>query len=354
MNINRRQQKGFSIVELMVGTFVGLILSYAVLQIYIAQTQTYKTSNSQALIQSTENAIVSIVTPIIRSTGFSGCGTLISAVSNLNAGGPNPIGMINTSPSLIMGYNGGSTTIILQANAANDTNTNDWSPALDASLAGSIEKGSDALVVLGSTPNSNPITITSINSGSSTLTLQSTKGINISQGQLAAVSDCAKTIVFTVSSINGTSISHAAGLGALNNANSNFAINFQPGSQFVPLQQTAFFVGQGPGGQSALMRATLTGTSWNIQPIVPGVEVMKVQYGIGSGGTVNQYVTADAVTNWSQVYSIRLGFLIAGQIGSGNVVSTPFSVLGISVKAPADSRIRHVLEVTINLRNALT
>ncbi|MFA6303429.1 MAG: PilW family protein [Legionella sp.] len=354
MNIKCRQQKGFSIVELMVGTFVGLILSYAVLQIYLAQTQTYKTSNSQALIQSTENAIVSIVTPIIRSTGFSGCGTLISAVSNLNAGGPNPIGMINTTPTLIMGYNGGSTSIILQSNAANDTNTNDWSPALDGSLAGSVEKGSDALIVLGAAPNSNPITITSINNGASILTLQGTNGTSINQGQLAAVSDCAKTIVFNVSGINGTSISHTAGLGALNNANSNFSINFQAGSQFIPLQQTAFFVAQGPGGQSALMRATLNGTSWNIQPIVPGVEIMKVQYGIGSGGTVNQYVTADAVTNWSQVYAVRLGFLIAGQIGSGNVVSTPFSILGTSVKAPADSRIRHVLEITINLRNALT
>ncbi|MFI4962501.1 MAG: PilW family protein, partial [Legionellales bacterium] len=193
-----------------------------------------------------------------------------------------------------------------------------------------------------------------IDSGSSTLTLESTNGTSIASGQLAAVSDCSKSLVFAISSINGTTMSHAAGLGSLNNASSSFAINFQPGSQCIPLQQTAFFVGQGPGGQSALMRATLNGNSWTVLPIIPGVEIIKAQYGIGSGGTVTQYLTADAVPDWSQVYSIRLGFLIAGQLGSGSLNTTPYTVLDTSVTAPADTRLRHVLELTIYLRNALT
>lgn len=354
MKTKHIHQRGFSIVELMIGSALGIVLSFAVLQIYLAQTQTYKTSNSQALLQSTENAISTLVTPIIRSTGFAGCGTLITAVSNLNAGGPNPVGTLNNNPTFIMGYNGGTKGLTISENADNSPNANSWSPALDTSLVGSVEKGSDVVVVLGAVPNTTPLAVSSINSGDSSFSIAGTYGTNITPGQLGAISDCGKTLVFAITSVNGTTITHASGPNALNNSSSSFPINFQNGSQFVPLQQTAFFVAQGAGGQSALMRATLNGTSWSIQPIIPGVEIMKVQYGIGSGGTVTQYVTADAVSNWAQVYAVRLGFLISGQPGSGSLNAAPFKVLDSSVGVPADTRIRHVYELTINLRNALS
>ena len=78
---------------------------------------------------------------------------------------------------------------------------------------------------------------------------------------------------------------------------------------------------------------------------------MKIEYGIGGSGTISQYVTADAVSNWAQIYAIRIGFLIAGQIASGNS-STQYSVLGTTVTVPNDNRLRHVYEINIDLRNA--
>lgn len=102
------------------------------------------------------------------------------------------------------------------------------------------------------------------------------------------------------------------------------------------------------------MRAVLTGTTWDVQPIVPGVEIMKVLYGTGANGVVTNYVPANSVTNWSQVYAVRIGFLIAGQKGSGTGSTTAFQVLDTSVTpASTDDRLRHVFEITINLRNAL-
>jgi type IV pilus assembly protein PilW len=119
------------------------------------------------------------------------------------------------------------------------------------------------------------------------------------------------------------------------------------------MQQTAFFVGQGQGGQSSLMRARLVGNSWTIEPLVPGVQIMKIQYGIGSNGVANRYVSANAVTDWSQVYSLRLGFLIEGQQGSGTLSTNQYTVLDTLITVPADNRMRHVFEMTINLRNAI-
>lgn len=353
MNIIRLQ-KGFSIVELMIATSIGFLLSLAVTQIYLAQTQVYKTSNSQDLIQSSQNAISYLVTPVIRAAGFTGCSTISTAVSNLNAGGPNPLGSMGTDPTMIRGYSGGTTAFTISANPANSSTASDWTPALDSTLVGNAQRGSDVLVVFGAAPGYSPLSITTIANGSNAFTVQSTAGTSITSGQYGAVSDCTKTTIFQITGVTGNSIAHNSGGSALQNASSAFPVNYQVGSQFMVLQQTAFFVGQSQGGQSALMRATLNGTTWTVQPLVPGVETMKVLYGIGSNGTVTQYVPANLVTNWAQVYAVRIGFLIAGQSGSGTNSSERFSVLDVQMTVPSDNRLRHVFEMTIHLRNALS
>jgi type IV pilus assembly protein PilW len=173
-------------------------------------------------------------------------------------------------------------------------------------------------------------------------------------GQFAAISDCAKALTFQVTAVTGNSISHSAAAGALANQTSGFPINFQPGSQIIPLQQTAFFAANSASGESTLMRATLQGNSWNIQPLVPGVETMQVLYGIGANGITTQYVAASAVTDWTQVNTVRLGFLLEGQPGSGSAGNNPtlFNVLGTAFTVPSDTRLRHVYEMTINVRNS--
>ncbi|KTD56417.1 PilW family protein [Legionella shakespearei] len=354
MNYYGQYQKGFSMVELMVASLIGLIISYAVLQIYLAQSKLYKTSSSQDLIQSSENAISNLISPIIRSAGFTGCGSISTAVSNLNVGGPAPLGTLNTNPTLIMGYNGSGTSYTLTQNPANSTNAASWTPSLETTLVGNVAPGSDVVIVFGSSPGSTPLAITTIDSGSNALTVQSITGATIASGQYAGVSDCVKTVIFQVTGVAGTTITHNSGGGILQNTSSSFPVSFQVGSQFVRMQQTAFFVAQGQGGQSSLMRATLTNGAWNIEQLVPGVEIMKVQYGIGTSGTITRYVSANAVTNWSQVYAVRLGFLIAGQPGSGTLNTGAYTVLDTQVTVPDDNRLRHVFEITIHLRNALS
>ncbi|KTD74716.1 PilW family protein [Legionella waltersii] len=355
MKTTKKQQLGFSLVELMIASLMGLILTYSVLQIYLAQTQLYKASNSQDLIQSNENAISNLLIPLIRSAGFVGCGSIATSISNLNAGGPKPIGDINTSPTMMIGYNGsGGSFTITQSNAPNSSNANNWTPALDASLVGNAQQGSDVIVMLGPTPDSFPVGISTIDSGSSFLVIQNATGLTLTAGQFAAVSDCGKSIVFQISGVAGTNISHNAGAGVSSNSSSTFPINFQVGAQLVPLQQTALFIGQGQGGQSALMIATLNGNAWNIQPLVPGVEFMKIQYGVGVNGVINQYVSANAVTNWANVYSVRVGLLISGQRGSGSLTTQQYQVLDTQVTTPNDNRLRHVYELTVTLRNSVS
>lgn len=351
--INLRQY-GFSLVELMVAALLGLIVSFTLLQIYLSQTQMYKTSNSQQLILSVENALSNLVIPVIRSAGFLGCGTVANAMTTLNSGGPPPISTINTLPTLVAGYSSGGSTITLTQNPVNSSSAGDWTPALPTGLAGSARAGSDVIVALSAAPGAHPIGVTAIDTTGTTLSVQSTAGARIAAGQFGAVSDCVKSLIFKITGVGATTISHAAGGGILDNSTAAFPISFQVGSQFIQLQQTAFFVGQSQGGQSALMRATLVGNSWTVEPIVPGIELMKIQYGIGPAGSVNRYVPASGVSNWGQVYSVRIAFLIAGQQGSAIVNTATFNLLGTQVNVPTNNRLRHMLEITIYLRNSLS
>lgn len=345
--------RGISLVEIMVGLTLGVILSIAIIGVYIAQKNTYRTNISQATIQNAESAISALITPAIRSAGFCGCASVIQSISNLNGGGSPPLGTLGTTPSMVMGYDAaaGNTLTIAQNNPDNSTQATDWTAGLDASLVGNVVAVSDVLIVFGGTPGTQPISVTTINSGSVFLTLQNATGI--AAGQFGAVSDCLKASVFRITGVAGNTISHAAGGGVLGNATDALSVNYATGAQFVPLTQTAFFVAKNAGGQSALMRATLNANgTWTIQSLAPGVETMQVRYGIGASGVPEQYVPASAVTNWGQVYSIRLGFLLGGQQGSGTRPPTQFSVLGTTVNVPADNRLRHVYEMTINLRNS--
>ena len=116
---------------------------------------------------------------------------------------------------------------------------------------------------------------------------------------------------------------------------------------------TAFYVAQGAGDQSVLMRSIYQNGVWAEAPLIPGIDNLQVLYGIGTGTTITNYLPASSVTDWTKVGAIRLGFLIEGQKGTGTMASgTNFSVLGTAVSVPTDGRLRHVYEMTINLRNA--
>ena len=344
---------------MMVALTIGVILIGAVIGIYLAQSKVYKGANSQASIQNAENAIAALLVPTVRAAGFGGCSTLGSAVSNLVAGGPPPLGALATTPAMVAGYDyvntaGAGTALAITAdNPPNDSDPTHWSPTLDSTLGGAVLPGSDVLIVLGAAPGSQPVGVATITAGSTSITVQDASGL--AAGQVAAVSDCLKSSIFLVTAVNSNALVHAAGAGAMTNATAALSVNYPPGAQLVPLRQTAFFVGHGLAGQSVLMRATLVGSTWDYEPLVPGIETMQVLYGVGTAadGVITRYVAAGAVTDWSLVYSVHLAFLIEGQAGSvqGGGASAPL-LLGTTVTPPPDTRLRHVYETAINLRNA--
>ena len=368
---------GFSLVELMVAIAIGLVILAGVITVFVAQRQVYGTATAQASIQNAENAIAAMVAPAVRGAGFAGCGAFSTTGSIIDSGS-----LAYNFSAPLFGY--GANTPMTALNAANVSNTGDWTPALDSSLAGLSEAGSDMIVVGGELPGTIPVPVTNIVGNSGQLSILSQpfpppSTATVQPGMIGAVSDCSKSIAFTIYSqaANSTNIiiHHDQGTGIGSNKQADFAPNFPLGSQFVLLQQEAFYVGQGPGGQSALYGAAMMCGQWQSlsvlttgcskgngpnnggtppQPLVPGVDNMQILYGIGPGGVTQQWVPASLVSNWAQVNAVRMGFLIEGPLGSATPGAnlTQWTVLNTKVTVPPDTRLRHVYVMTLSIRNA--
>lgn len=355
--IGRHRTGGFGLLELMLAMGLGLIVVAGVIVIFVAQRKVYNTSSSQSLMQDSENAIAAVVLPVARGAGFMGCGAINNGVIPYNSAAATPL-TFNTN-SAVQGYTGTLPTT-QKDNAANDTTTTDWNPTLDASVAtasnGGPEQGSDVLALIGAAPGATPIGVTVPITGSPITVNDGTQLTAINGGgpQMVAVSDCSKSAVFMATSVSKTSVAFSSGPGT--------TLDYRVGTQLIPLQQTVFFVAHGDGGQSALWQGVMTipaggttaGAKWKMSELVPGVVAMKVLYGIGANEAAAQYVDASKVTNWSQVVSIKLGFLVEGGIGSATIPKAPWSytLFGNTLSMPADSRMRHVFYMTVNIRNA--
>ena len=348
---------GFGLLELMIAMGLGLIVTAGVLVIFIAEQQVYNNSSSQSLMQDANNAISATISPVARGVGFLGCGVIDTNTLNDLSGAPTPL-TFNTS-SAVQGYTGTiPSSFSFVDGAANVTSAGDWNPSLDTSIvnAGGAEQGNDVLVLVGAVPNFQPI---GLPNGVTTSPFTVNNVTNLPAMPVpVAVSDCGYSTVFLVTAVNGTSLTYSSG--------PNGTPQYPVGTQLVPLQQTMFFVAQGHGGQSSLFEGVMTipaggsslsGATWTVNEMVPGVTAMKVLYGIGTGGQATQYVDASQVTNWLSVTSIKLGFVVEGDVGSVAKPSaaqsyTLFNDTNDVVTVPADTRLRHVFYMTINTRNS--
>ena len=347
-------QAGYGLIELMIAMGLGLIVLAGVLVVFMAQRRVYQSASSQALIQNGQNALSAIITPMIRGAGFTGCSNIENGVVTYVAARTTPL-TFDTS-SAVKGFAATTMPAKVIDGAANDVTAGDWTPALDASFltiaVGGVAQGSDVLVLIGAPPGAAPVGVTDF--GASQITVNDASGI-INTPQMLAVSDCGKSSIFQISAAAGNVLTYASGPSG--------TPQYPVGSQAVPIQQTGFFVARRKNSQqNALFEAVMTipagGTTanavWAISELVPGISNMQVRYGSGSSDQTDQYVDASLVTNWSEITSVKLGFLVEGQQGSSDVATNPtsFALFDKTLTLPADSRLRHTFYMTVNTRNS--
>lgn len=369
------RSRGFSLIELMVAITLALIVTAGVMSVFVGSRSAYQSTAGVAAVSDSGRFALNFLEGAVRDAGNMACGAPVRTIFNVGPGTP-----LNTPPfptlafqpmtgfeALNTGPTGAYSASVVPGAAANWNSPIGWAAGLDASfgtLAAQPVVNNDILVVRSSTQGATPVYVTNVGTPNS-FDVTNIPAAFIG-GKLAIISDCVKSLIFQISAVGGSTITHNTG-GLPGNLTNTFPpqVNFDLGSEVTLLQTTAYYIGVGADGDGALFSADLSaGNSFTsaVTPIspnelVPDIEAMQILYGLDTVGTrtVSQWVTADLVPDFTAVMSVHIAVLAAGPLGSVPLptVAKTYTLLGTQVTAPIDTRNRQVFDVTIAARNLL-
>jgi type IV pilus assembly protein PilW len=355
-----KRQCGFSLVELMVAITLGLLLTGAVISVFIGSRTAYQSTAGVGDMADGGRFGLNLIGESVRSAGDIACNSAMTATSQSVAAGN---WFTATYAQGITGFEANGTAppaaIALPANPVVGA-ANNWTPNLVVAMTAAIPagpgqpvQGSDVLVVASSVPRvAHAYTTLDVVPAANALTV-TPMPVAVNPGGYAAVSDCTKSVIFTLPGAlvqGATAVNLNAGLPG---------VGFSAGAIVAPLTTTIYYIGTGSDGDASLWRLEqLNGGPGFALPeeLVPDVENMQVLYGVDSNPptqTATAYVTANQVGPLN-VVSIQVALLVASPPGTKPVpVPPPFNLLGTQVTVPGDNRSRQVFYATINLRDAV-
>lgn len=371
--------RGFSLVELMIAMVIGLIIMYAVVQIFTATRLTYQMDEGLARLQENARFAFDFIAREVRSGAGYGCARNLRIFNNLNASPAFDF----TTP--VRGFDANGTdpsasgvTYAYPPGGYPPDNTAVWTPPLDTALAPAAMPGTDVLVVRRI--SSAPMRLRPPYADADLVYLDPSLAGMFNVNDIAIVYNCDSASVFQVSGVDvaGPNLQHAVLGGATFPDNAcpswgNDPVNCAPDPQQyndkteIGLIQTAvFFVARGASGTPSLWVAAYPGTT---QELIEGVDNMQILYGFDnstlagtrSDGRVDVYLPANLITDWSRVISVRLSLLMstvntAGVTDAAADTNTYFlNGLGtadaVEIDPPDDNRRRRVFDTTIVLRS---
>ena len=364
--------RGFSLVEFMVAITLALVVTAGVISVFVGSRSAFNATSGTAAVSDSGRFALIFLENAVRDTGNMACGAPVRTFINVNLQ-PTPLAYTaGPAPALLFqpmgGYEAANTSPgnTYAASTAGGA-LGDWASfttALDGAFstlpaAAFPIVNNDILVTRSSTQGAQPAYVTAL--AGSTVTVDTNPAGELIAPQMAIISDCAKSVVFQISSMVGNTITISTG-GSPGNLSSGFPtqISFATGSQVTPLQTSVYFIALGADGDGALFTATVPSSNSLLNTyteLVPDIEAMQILYGLDTTGsqTVSEYVTANQVQDFTQVMSVKIALLAASPPGSGTkpAAAVTYNLLGTLVTSPPDNRTRQVFEATIAARNDL-
>jgi type IV pilus assembly protein PilW len=349
-------------VELMVAITLALLLTGAVISVFIGSRTAYQATAGVGAMADSGRFALNLIGESVRGAGNLSCN---SATSNSN------VSLVATGFATNFGLGitgfeatgtGPGTTIALPATPVKGVAGN-WTPALDGTITAATPgplfgvpvQGSDVLALYSSMPRVPPVyTTAEVFAGAATVPVTAPPPLTpgMAANQYAAISDCTKSIIFQVAAVASNSVTLNSALPP--------GLGFAAGALVTPLMTTVYYIGTGSDGDSSLWRLEQVNGAFTPpgpEELVPDVENMQVMYGIDPAGTgtASAYVTADQIGGFN-VVSIQVALLVASPPANTPVPPPPaFNMVGTpptQVTVPGDNRARQVFYATFNLRNA--
>ena len=337
--------RGFTLVEMMVGVALGLFLVAVMGTIYVGSKTTFQSQESTSRIQENGRFAMDVIATDLRMSGFRGCLGQARKTDFANN--------LDTTTSLLYDYS--------QSVWGSHYNGASWSPGLLAPIAaiGPRSQG-DVLVVRHPIGNGWALTAEMVNN-TDALTVSPTGTIR--QGDILLVADCGGATVTQATNANAGaagSIQHQPGAAGVTPGvtTADLGRPFLQDASVWRMQTTIYYLADSVRrpGQTALWAYTAPGVNAATQQseLVTGVERMLVRYGVDTNGdeAADQFHTADSVAAWDSVVSARVELLLVGPEGSVTTSPQPYVFDG-QCTTPTDRRQRTVMSLVAALRNSV-
>ncbi|MEZ5564667.1 MAG: PilW family protein [Gammaproteobacteria bacterium] len=332
------RQRGIGLVEIMISLVLGLMVTGAIVQIYLTTKRQNDMQTGLTGRQESARFAAQIIQQDAQMAGFRGClrdvGTVVNALNNSNNFlynfGQHVVGFENAGglPASITGVVAGTDVLTLR------TLDDPGDITLTAGMAANTD---DPVIAAGLAP------------------------APLAAGDFALIADCTGAAVFQVNSYNAASgvLSHVVA-GTPGNSTLSLGRRFAAGAQIFRMRTTTYFIRDSANGSGpALWRRVGLDPA---QELAEGIENMQVLYGEDTDGNQSPdiYRTADTVTDWSQVVSLQVALLAASTDGRvADEDTRTFNLLGEVVDPTAggtvnDGRLRRVVSFTVAVRNRLS
>jgi type IV pilus assembly protein PilW len=349
------RQRGLTLVELMVALVLGMLVMVGVIQLFVGNKQTYRAQDGLARLQETGRFALFIMNKDLRAGGNLGCGRpelMEFGVTALSV--PDEINPHKNYIQGVSGHNDVSGNVTISGSSITPTAGTDVVSVRGVSPIQGIRQLSGVM-----SSNTAAIPVTQPQTG-----LAGSHYLNINEGDLLFIADCEKGDIFRASSTPTDTLEHALQGGDGNNpsdynSRTDFKKRYGQNALITKLRANTYYVapaGRTYDGQavSALHRVDMSGNSVEL---VEGVEDMQVLYGIdGDANKVaDRYVTANNVSDWAQVVTIKVYLLVNSVARATDTVADYlYSPKGDGYQTPAgenDRRLRREFSFVTSVRN---
>ncbi|HET7307055.1 MAG TPA: PilW family protein [Gammaproteobacteria bacterium] len=347
----KRQQRGLSLVELMIAMLLGLILIAGVVEVYLSSRASYRLNRGLAQVQEKGRFATAFLVHDIRMAGYTGCsgGSPASVVSTLD--------LQTASDQFLYNFSHG-----LQGFDSYDGSTT-WTPTIPTALTDSTKvhaiQGTDVVAVR--TVQGMGVHISeAMPKSSAELKVNNVESSDLQPGDIVMLTDCSAAAVFQVTAVQTSAdhIQHNTGDSDPGNSTKDLGQAFRIGSEVQKIATVTYFIGARDlsdtcaSGTCGLYKKVGDGDP---EELVSGVTDLQALYGVDTDGdlTPNQYVTADKVNDWNSVVSVKIAVLVESDDAATSKPATKptYALLDTSVTPPNDMHMRKVFSDTIAIRN---
>lgn len=342
---SKNRQRGLSLIELMVAITLGLILTAAVIQVFVSSRGVFRTQDAMARLQENGRFAMSYLTQEVRMAGFMGCARLDDI----------PVNNIATANAA---FTFDATTALTGAD--NVAAANAWNAV----------QGTDVLNIRGAAESSARLAGNTAPNNAN-IQLANEPGIpDIDAGDILLITDCTSADIFQTTNDatgNGTviTVAHATNVNTSNRLSKAYGLD----AEVLAFRSLDYFIADTgrTTAAGAPINALFARQVDNVGDVgatpappfelVEAVQDMQIEYGEDTNDdrAADRYRSADQVADWTQVVSVRLNLLL--QSTEDNIVGRAgqhvqnIQFMGAAV--PQDGRLRQVVSTTVAIRNRL-